>query len=249
MRARRKRDLRASESVDWRRYQNQTAALFRRLGCEVSVEAIVSGVRARHKIDVWVRFRKFGIETTWVVECKHWNTAVTKEKVLTLRSVVEDVGADRGILVSSAGFQSGAVRAASKTNVTLTGLEELKQTTQKDLVLSVLSRMETRVIELRHSLRGLYQSERMGPNMITSTPRPGVDGRAVIEGIGRLAFLKDGFECIRLGKPPYPVRYDDASKCMISADTLEEFVSHSARIIQEIQKMLVSQTAVNRSGD
>ena len=106
------------------------------LGCSVEVRATVKGARAKHKTDVWVRFNRFGIEANWVVDCKFWRTPVTKEKVLALISVVDDVGADRGILVSHRGFQTGAVRAAEHTNVTLTSLEELRRTAQNDLILS-----------------------------------------------------------------------------------------------------------------
>jgi hypothetical protein len=44
---------------------------------------------------------------------------VPKEKVLALKSIVEDLGADRGIIVSEAGFQPGAEDAARGTNITL----------------------------------------------------------------------------------------------------------------------------------
>ena len=74
----------------------------------------------------WIRFNRFGIGAKWVVDCKFWRRPVTKENVLALTSVVDDVGADRGILVSQKGFQARAVRAAEHTNVTLTSLEELK---------------------------------------------------------------------------------------------------------------------------
>ena len=118
--------------MNWRRYQEETAEFFRSLGCEADVEAKVLGARAEHRIDVWVRFNKFGIETKWVIECKYWNSSVTKEKVLALQRVVEDVGADRGILVSTAKYQRGAVRVAEKTNITLTNLDELKESAHED---------------------------------------------------------------------------------------------------------------------
>src|SRR5262249_47525610 len=138
--------------MSWQDMQEQTAEFFRSLGCDAQVEAKVSGARGPHKIDVWVRFKKFGLETKWVVECKYWNSAIPKEKVLTLKSIVEDVGADRGVLISSANFQAGAIRAAEKTNITLTNLEELKETAKDDLVASVINRIETRALELRYEL-------------------------------------------------------------------------------------------------
>ena len=130
--------------MTWRQLQEETAEFFRTLGCDAQVEAKVPGARAEHKVDVWVRFTKFGLETKWLIECKYWASSVPKEKVLALKALVEDVGADRGILISAAGFQPGAVRATEKTNITLTDLDGLKETAREDLIASVLHRIETR---------------------------------------------------------------------------------------------------------
>lgn len=54
---------------------------------------------------------------------------MTKEEVLALKSILEDIGADRGIIVSENGFQSGAQDAARGTNITLvTSLQEFERT-------------------------------------------------------------------------------------------------------------------------
>lgn len=55
---------------NWREYQEEVAALFRRQGCNVEVEKVVQGVRAKHEVDVYVSFHRSGIECTWVDECK-----------------------------------------------------------------------------------------------------------------------------------------------------------------------------------
>lgn len=89
----------------------------------------MQGVRAKHEIDVHVKFHRSGIECTWIVECKLWKTKVPKEKVMALKSIVDDVGADRGIIVSEEGFQSGAFDAVRDTNITLvTSLDEFERT-------------------------------------------------------------------------------------------------------------------------
>ena len=44
-----------------------------------------------------------------------------------------DVGADRGILLSEAGFQSGAIEAARLTNVQVTSLAEISTTAKNDI--------------------------------------------------------------------------------------------------------------------
>ena len=47
-----------------------------------------------------------------------------------LAEVVKDVGADRGVLLSESGFQSGAARAAKNTNIELTSLKDLRARVQ-----------------------------------------------------------------------------------------------------------------------
>lgn len=229
--------------MNWKLYQEETAEFFRRLGCEADVEAKVSGARADHKIDVWVRFKKFGLETKWVVECKHWNSSVTKEKVLVLRSVVEDVGADRGILISAAGYQSGAIRAAEKTNVTLTDLDGLKETAQEDLLASVLHRIETRAVELKYALHDLFSSEQTSQHSWTSKPLSGVNGNTVMNTIGKLAVLEFGFDRVRLRQPPYPIKFDETGQRKIVVDTLDEFVTRASEVIGEAESTLSSQLA------
>ena len=61
---------------------------------------------------------------TWIIECKHWKSAVTKAHVLTLAQIAQDVGADRVVLLSEKGFQAGAISVSRKSNVLLTSLEE-----------------------------------------------------------------------------------------------------------------------------
>ncbi|HHQ6632593.1 TPA: restriction endonuclease [Serratia fonticola] len=111
--------------LNWKEYQEETAKIFRSLGCKAEVECKLAGVRGEHEIDVLVTFERFGVISTWVIECKYWNTAISKDKILTLQSIVDDVGADRGIFISKSGYQSGAFKQAEKSNITLTSLEEL----------------------------------------------------------------------------------------------------------------------------
>lgn len=226
--------------MSWKSYEEQTAQFFRSLGCHVELGATIEGARGKHKIDVWVGFTRFGIESKWVVDCKFWRKPVTKEKVLALIKVVEDVGADRGFLVSKKGFQAGAVRAAEHTNVTLTSLEELKQTAQNDLILSALHTLETRAIKVRSELDELYSSELTGPGSITSQPLPGVDGHAVMHAFGTLSLLQSGFERARLGKSPYPIEFDESGNHQIVAATLEEFVPRAAAVIASVEATLQS---------
>ena len=64
------------------------------------------------KIHVFVTFARFGIPHLRILECKHWKTCIPKEKVMVLQAIVQDIGADKGFLLSEIGFQSGAIAAA-----------------------------------------------------------------------------------------------------------------------------------------
>ncbi len=48
-----------------------------------------------------------------VVECKLWRKRIPQENVFAVKTIVEDVGASMGILVSEAGVQGGALKYLS----------------------------------------------------------------------------------------------------------------------------------------
>jgi hypothetical protein len=96
-------------ATNWKEYQEEAAALFRSMGLEAATDVTVRGVRTAHEVDVVVKSHHAGFDVTWLVECKHWTSRVSRLHVLALREIVADAGADRGILLCEAGFQSGAL--------------------------------------------------------------------------------------------------------------------------------------------
>ena len=69
-------------TVAWKEYQEEATSFFRSLGLDASTDVTVDGVRTTHDIDVLVKSHHVGFEITWVVECKHWKTRVSKLHVL-----------------------------------------------------------------------------------------------------------------------------------------------------------------------
>lgn len=118
------------EDSNWYVFQEDIKQHFNSLGADAETNIRVQGVRTCHDIDIIVKTRFLGENITWVVEAKHWKSKVTKAQVLTLRSIVDDIGADRGFIISVAGFQSGAFEAANNTNVKLKTFDELKVDTK-----------------------------------------------------------------------------------------------------------------------
>lgn len=133
---------------DWKAYQNEAAKFFSSAGWSVEVEAEVQGVRTRHEIDVWALSRRTGVIVRWAIECKDWNRRVPKEKVLALRTIVDDIGADRGLLLNEKGFQSGADEAARSANITVTTLASLREHAEEELSEIDLAALHRRSVDL-----------------------------------------------------------------------------------------------------
>jgi hypothetical protein len=112
----------------WSDYQDEAACFFRTLGLAAETNVTLQGSRTSHDVDVVVTSDHVGFQIKWLVECKHWQDRVSKLHVLGLRQIVIDVGADRGIMLCEAGFQSGAFESATLTNVTLTSLSAFQST-------------------------------------------------------------------------------------------------------------------------
>jgi restriction system protein len=147
----------------WREYQEEAVAFFRSVGLEAETDARVSGVRTHHDVDVLVRSHHVGFDVVWIVECKQWQSRVSKLHVLALREIVTDIGADRGILVSEKGFQSGAIEAAALTNVRVTSLEVLRQTASADISAMRLRELYDRTSVCRERYWDIPKNERIRP--------------------------------------------------------------------------------------
>ena len=130
---------------DWTDYQEKAAAFFRQLGFDAQTNISIQGSRTKHAVDVLVRLQQAGFEVSWIVECKLWNSRVSKLHVLALRTIVLDTGVDRGILLCEAGFQAGAMEAASMSNVWLGSLEDLGEKAKQELLQMKVANLLNRV--------------------------------------------------------------------------------------------------------
>lgn len=163
-------------TAPWLAYQLEVAALFQSLGCTVEVEKEMAGARATHAIDVLARTTVGGIPVTWVIECKLWNTAIPKEKVLALSQIAADVGADRAFLLSESGFQPGAIRAAQNTNITLTSRQDLLDSAGSEIERRELQSLAQRAHGLQRELHELYVLDDGSPG-----PPPGMDRETFVD--------------------------------------------------------------------
>lgn len=169
---------------DWEKYQHRAADLLRELGFTVGVnEKLAEANGAVHAIDVTARRIVAGVSLLWVVECKLWNRRVPQEKVSALKGIVDGVGADRGLLMSEKGFQSGAIRTGSQKNITLTSLADLRANASDEILAARLALAEKAAMDLvlrvNRDLRpSAPQALRMLATLATRIPPEIVDGFA-----------------------------------------------------------------------
>lgn len=159
--------------VAWKAYQEEAAEFFRSLGLQAETDVTLHGVRTQHDVDVVVGIDVAGFEVRWIVECKHWQNAVSKVHVLALRQIVSDLGADRGIILCEVGFQSGAIEAAELTNIQVASLATLAVTSRNAVYASRLRDLYDRVEAARTRYWEIPKGVRVDHGL---RPEPGVGG-------------------------------------------------------------------------
>jgi restriction system protein len=118
--------IEADAPTTWQELEARVAKVLGECGYEVAVQKNVPLARGDVDVDVWADDRS-SPPNVIAVECKHWATAATKSVVHGFRTVVGDSGANTGLIVSTAGFQEGAVKAAAYSNVRLTNWVEFQE--------------------------------------------------------------------------------------------------------------------------
>lgn len=82
-------------------------------------------------------------------------TNVPKEKALALISIVQDVGADKGFLLSE--VESGALRVSENTNITLTSIADLKESAQQSVQQAAAAKLHWRMTQVKQQLWRLHK--------------------------------------------------------------------------------------------
>lgn len=79
----------------------------------------ISSVDGDYEFDVVCRFTAFEISFTMLAECKAYTKRVEREKVQALLAKLHSVGAQKGVLFSTSGFQSGAIKFGTAHGIAL----------------------------------------------------------------------------------------------------------------------------------
>jgi restriction system protein len=79
----------------------------------IEQQGVVTGRGGDYKIDALIRATILaGAEIKLLAECKHQRRPVSRDQIAALSDKLRDVGAHKGLLFSTSGFQAGATKLA-----------------------------------------------------------------------------------------------------------------------------------------
>ncbi|MEA5426399.1 restriction endonuclease [Arcicella lustrica] len=110
----------------WSDLQDKVSDILTQCGFSVETEKTVQTVRGSVELDVYaietIKGRKYSI----ICECKYWKSRIPQNVIHAFRSVVGDLGANVGYVISLNGFQKGAFNVSELTNIELVTWEEFQ---------------------------------------------------------------------------------------------------------------------------
>jgi hypothetical protein len=90
-----------------------------RSGWHVAHNRLLWGADGQYQIDVTAQFTSLGFRFLLLVECKHQRAPIKREQVAVLHQKVVSIGAQKGAVFSTSGFQRGALDFAQAHGIAL----------------------------------------------------------------------------------------------------------------------------------
>ncbi len=89
---------------------------------------IIKSSDGEYQIDGQISFELMGAKYLTLVECKRYKRFVSREKVQVLYDKIRTIGANKGILMTTSGYQRGALKFAKEHGITLITVVDGKMT-------------------------------------------------------------------------------------------------------------------------
>jgi hypothetical protein len=130
-------------------------SLLRSAGLEPQRRQKIRGARHLDEFDVVVDITSLGLSSKWVIECKDTSAKVKKDVVVGFCGRVENIGADKGIMVSTSGYQSGCWAAVENRSVHLLVTSQLEEFLGDEIAWASLRRARPRLDALIRRLESM----------------------------------------------------------------------------------------------
>ncbi|MES2331205.1 MAG: restriction endonuclease [Bacteroidota bacterium] len=113
--------------ASWKDLQNKVGRILEECGFVVEVEYSMTAVRGKIEVDVYARETIDSREYLIACECKHWKDNIPRAIIQSFKTDVAELGCNKGYIITTSKFQSGAISAAEKTNVELITWEKFQE--------------------------------------------------------------------------------------------------------------------------
>ena len=150
------------------------AEIFRNAGYSVNHNVRLTGRSGViHQIDVYVEYRAPLHLSRIIIECKSQDKPIDKDAVIKLIHEVDDLGVDKGILVTTSYFTSDAISIAKGYNIDLWDYIKLQEIMKKipsrkigllsnvfhikpNITIETALKIAKKSLEIRHGIPGIY---------------------------------------------------------------------------------------------
>lgn len=112
---------------NWRNLQLECRRILRECGFKVEMEKKLQTARGFVVVDIYAEEHINNRKNIMICECKLWNKKIPQREIHAFRTVISDIGANVGIIISKNGFQSGAYKANNFTNIKLVNWQEFEE--------------------------------------------------------------------------------------------------------------------------
>ena len=105
------------EPKSWKELQSGVCRIFNEIGLEAETEKDIKTPRGSIELDVFALDPGSDDKIQYVVECKNWKNSIPQSVVHSFTTVMHEVGANIGYIVSQRGLQKGAKDYIKNTNI------------------------------------------------------------------------------------------------------------------------------------
>jgi len=140
------------EPKNWLDLQDKVAYVLEHCGYSVETPKLIQTSRGCVEVDVYAESKDMII----VCECKYWESNIPQNIAFAFRTIVEDIGANKGIIIAKKGFQSGVYCSIKNTNIETHTWNEFMEL-YKEKYLKTVIRQFTRI--QREVFRLAYDKE------------------------------------------------------------------------------------------
>ena len=146
-----------------------------------------SGVE--HQIDVLAEYRCPLHVSTLVIEAKSYDKPVDKDRVMKLFQIVNDIGADRGILVTTSYFTPAALKTAEKSNIELWDRKHLIKLLGEAEIVATEKGLSQEIQTLEGAIQPIVTHDEAYKIFMEKRARAGFLAREIVEEIKELTLV------------------------------------------------------------